>query len=52
MSRALALVLMLTPAITVSTQPEAEEQRRAVIRLMRTINTAENTARSLDGNVG
>lgn len=40
---------MLTPAITVSTQPEAEEQRRAVIRLMRTINTAENTARSLDG---
>ena len=50
MFRALVFtVMMVTPVITVSTQPTAEDGRRAAITLMRAINTAEHAVKSRDG---
>lgn len=50
--RSLLLVIagvLATVAVAATTQPSAEDERRAAIRVLRAINTAENAARSKGG---
>ena len=49
MIRTIALVIVVTTGVTVSTQPSSDDERRAAITLMRAINTAEAAINSRNG---